>query len=245
MKKSLGAILLVALLTSLSACAGEIIGSVEGTEMEKITIGDTDYYLDNEVEYSGVFEGEYLGMVKDDRGISYRVYSMKGDAEGRCVCCRGRKKSGIYARNIWAVEMPDDFSFSLVFNVYGISSYDSASGRLVKTTDATHPEDYVTEYYMTEAELESVYRLVVEMEPETYPAEFDPVEGCSKPSRDIVLTVSCRGVTKNINCQNISLSNETNGEMGRKFMAVHDRITEILFSTDAWKALPEYERLYD
>ena len=47
---------------------------------------------------------------------------------------------------------PEDFSFALTWNCLGVSSYDSATGKLVKTTDATHPEDYVTEYRLTEQE---------------------------------------------------------------------------------------------
>ena len=37
-------------------------------------------------------------------------------------------------------ERPEDFSFSLIWGAYGTSSYDSRTGKLVKTTDATHPE---------------------------------------------------------------------------------------------------------
>lgn len=45
--------------------------------------------------------------------------------------------------------VPEDFSFALTWNCYGVSSYDSQTGKLVKTTDATNPDDYVTYYQLT------------------------------------------------------------------------------------------------
>ena len=47
-------------------------------------------------------------------------------------------------------ERPEDFSFSLIWGVYGTSSYNSRTGKLVKTTDATHPEDYVTYMHLSD-----------------------------------------------------------------------------------------------
>ena len=68
-----------------------------------------------------------------------------------CTSCR----NDVFTKN-----MPKDFSFSIKWNVFGISSYDSSTGKLVKTTDATNPEDYITTYTMSEEELEHVYNLI-------------------------------------------------------------------------------------
>ena len=57
--------------------------------------------------------------------------------------------------------IPEDFSFSLVWNCYGISSYDSQTGKLVKTTDATNPKDYITYYQLTDEDKEYIYNLLV------------------------------------------------------------------------------------
>ena len=57
--------------------------------------------------------------------------------------------------------IPEDFSFSLVWNCYGISSYDSQTGKLVKTTDATNPKDYITYYQLTDEDKEYIYNLPV------------------------------------------------------------------------------------
>ncbi len=141
---------------------------------------------------------------------------------------------------------PDDFSFSLTWNCYGISSYDSLSGKLVKTTDSTHPADYVTEYFLTEEEKEEIRALVLAMDPDAYPDEYDPMGGlASMPSRDVILTVRLAGRVKTIACRNISLGNDPKDEAAARFLALHDRIVEILTSTEVWKALPDWEFLYE
>ena len=140
--------------------------------------------------------------------------------------------------------VPEEFSFSLVWGCNGISSYDSRTGKLVKASDTDHTEDYTTTYYMSSKEIEEVYKLIEEMGPETYPDDYDPIKGHSKPSRDIILTVSYNGNTKTIKCIGIGLGDEPADEEGARFMAVHDIIVQILTSTDEWEALPEYEHLY-
>ncbi len=95
-------------------------------------------------------------------------------------------------------QMPDDFAFSLTWNCYGVSSYDSASGKLVKTTDSTHPDDYVTEYKMSREELEEIYSLLTEMDPFSYPDEYNPIKSMSTPSRTVILSVSANGRSQTI-----------------------------------------------
>ena len=63
----------------------------------------------------------------------------------------------------------EDFSFSLTWGVYGISSYDSQTGKLVKTTDATNPEDYVTYYKLTKEDKEAIYNLLTSLDVNSYP----------------------------------------------------------------------------
>ncbi len=46
--------------------------------------------------------------------------------------------AGCLGKPVKHFEVPADFSFSLTWGCYGISSYDSRTGKLVKTTDATH-----------------------------------------------------------------------------------------------------------
>ena len=60
---------------------------------------------------------------------------------------------GAYTGNTAALGSFESFSFSLVWDCYGVSSYDSETGRLIKTTDATNPEDYITHCELTEEQM--------------------------------------------------------------------------------------------
>ncbi|MBQ6430492.1 MAG: hypothetical protein IJJ99_01255 [Oscillospiraceae bacterium] len=141
---------------------------------------------------------------------------------------------------------PEDFRFSLVYGVLGDLTYDSETGVLVKQRVATHVEDYTTTYFFTEEQKEQVYNLIVAMDPASYPDEYNPIADgiASEPSYEIVLTVTYNGVTKTITCHNIAIGAEAKDEQGENFLAVIDAIREILYASDEWQALPEYEFLY-
>lgn len=138
---------------------------------------------------------------------------------------------------------PDDFSFSLVWGVYGISYYNSESGSLVKTTDATNPEDYITSLRLTSEQLDAIYQKIAELQIEKYPDKYDPFNGMmsSVPSRTIVLTCG----DKSIVCEDISLLSESDNKKGQKFLDTVNFIVNILTSTEEWQALPDYEFYYD
>lgn len=140
---------------------------------------------------------------------------------------------------------PEEFSFALTWGCYGISSYDSATGRLVKTTDTTHPADYVTEYRLTEAERQEIWELLRELDVESYPDQYDPGSGKSKPPMTLILTVRGLEGEKTIAAENISLTYESKDAKGQKFLDACRAIEELLTGTEAWQALPEYEFLYE
>lgn len=147
-----------------------------------------------------------------------------------------------------SAEMPEDFSFRLTWGVYGVSSYDSAAGRLVKTTDATHPEDYTAALQLTEDQLQQVWDAVSALDLDSYPDEYDPTPGiAAEPSETLILTVSYGAYEKTVSCQGVagvSVLSKSAGE-GRKFLAACKTIQELLTATDAWNALPDYEFYYD
>ncbi|MBO5300092.1 MAG: hypothetical protein J6B51_08490, partial [Clostridia bacterium] len=71
---------------------------------------------------------------------------------------------------------PDDFSFSLVWGVYGISYYNSESCSLVKTTDATNPEYYVSTMRLSSEDLDEIYAKISELDMDSYPEKYDPFD---------------------------------------------------------------------
>ena len=147
---------------------------------------------------------------------------------------------------IEAAPESDGFSFSLTWGCYGISSYDSATGRLVKTSDATHPEDYVTTYYLTSEKKQEIYSLITELDIEKYPDEYNPHKNAvSTPYMTLILSVKADGIEKTVTVPETALSYDADNRKGQKFLDVCKAIEDILTATDEWKALPEYEFLYD
>lgn len=151
-------------------------------------------------------------------------------------------------------EVPEDYSFSLTWGVNGISSYDSSTGKLVKTSDATRPEEYVTTYKLTEEETEEIKELFNDLNLKDYPEEYDPYNKPNAekklltcPSQDIILIVNLGDKTVEINALDIALADAEAGynKDARKFLKTVEKIIEILEATDEWKALPEYEFYYD
>lgn len=152
------------------------------------------------------------------------------------------------AKNHMPEEAPEDFSFALTWNAYGVSSYDSATGRLVKTTDVFErdPEDYVCTLWLSEEQTEEIYGVLRQLNPENYPEKYDPNPGTeSDPSMTIILTVRYGGTQRTTECRNIALSYESKNAKGRKFLTACRKIIDLIYSTDEWKALPDYEMLYD
>ena len=140
--------------------------------------------------------------------------------------------------------MPADFSFALTWNVYGVSSYDSAAGRLVKTTDATNPADYETALTLTQEELQSVYALLSGLSLEEYPDEYNPAPGQgSEPSETVILTLRANGEEKTVACRNIALNCAGGDDRGKAFLSVVREIETMLTASPQWQALPDYERL--
>lgn len=137
------------------------------------------------------------------------------------------------------------YTFSLTWDVYGISSYDSESGTLIKTNDATNPEEYKTNLKLTEQQYSAIWELISDLDIESYPDEYNPHEnGVSIPYMTLILSVKADGIYKTVTAKETILSYETNNEKGQKFLDVCEGIKNILTETDEWKALPEYEFYY-
>ena len=146
--------------------------------------------------------------------------------------------------------MPDDFSFSIVWNVFGISSYDSKTGKLVKTKDATDINKYTTYLNLTEEELNNVYRLLfVDIDITEYPDTYDPFNNSlgSDPDDTIVITATANGRTKTVTCEHIAPGtvDDCYCDEARAFWTVKDEIVDMITSSPEWEALPELEFFYD
>lgn len=139
-----------------------------------------------------------------------------------------------------------DFEFSITWGTYGYSSYDSKTGELVKSKDATNPEDYTTNLKLTEQQYSAIWKLLEGLDIESYPDEYNPHgNGVSIPYMTIVLSVKSDEFEKIITVKETIASYETNNKKGQKFLDVCKGIQDILTETNEWKSLPEYEFFYD
>lgn len=138
------------------------------------------------------------------------------------------------------------YSFSLTWGTYGYSSYDSVSKELIKSKDATNPEDYTTKLELTMEQYSEIWQLISDLDIESYPDEYNPHgNGVSVPYMSIVLSVKSKDIEKTITVAETIMSYETDNAKGQKFLDVCKGIRDILTETDEWKALPEYEFFYD
>lgn len=150
-------------------------------------------------------------------------------------------------------KVPDDFSFSIVWGCYGISSYDSKTGKLIKTKDTTNISKYTTTYKMSKEELSRIYNILFSrIDINSYPNKYDPYNApdaeirlVSMPSQTVIISVTANGRTKTVTCDEISFGVEGYDEHATEFIKAKSDIVNILTSTDEWQALPEYEVFYD
>ena len=149
---------------------------------------------------------------------------------------------------------PEDFTFSIVFGTYGISSYDSATGKLVKTNDASDVSKYTADVQLTEDQRSEVYRILFkDIDIFSYPDAYDPFNApgaefiiASEPSQTIIISVSAEGRTKTVTCSGIAYGSleDCYCEEAKAFMKAENRIVELLTSLPEWTAFPEYEHFY-
>lgn len=143
-------------------------------------------------------------------------------------------------------DIPKDFKFSLTWDCYGISSYESDTGKLVKTKDATNPNDYITTLSLNEEQKEAVRDILTTIDFDKYPAEYNPNEGLkSEPSMTLILTVRYGNTSKSILCKDIALSYESQDKDGQAFLSACESIINIIINTDEWNNLPDYEFFYE
>ncbi len=145
-------------------------------------------------------------------------------------------------------EMPREyFAFSFTWGCYGVSSYDSETGLLIKEKNATYPHKYTTNLMLTEEQLNEISALIEELDIKSYSDRYDPHNGGlhSSPSMTLVLSVKTEDYHKSVTAEDVALGfEECSNQKGRKFLSVCKRIQEIITESEEWKALPDYEFHY-
>lgn len=150
-------------------------------------------------------------------------------------------------------ELPDDFAFSIVWGTYGISSYDSRTGKLIKTKDATDVSRYTCTVQLSEDQMTEVYRILFsDIDIFEYPDSYDPfnapdaeIRVASEPNQTIIISVTANGRTKTVTCNEVAFGSTGYCEEAQAFMDAENKIVELITSLPEWAAFPEYEFFYE
>jgi hypothetical protein len=141
----------------------------------------------------------------------------------------------------------EKFTFSLTWGVGFDSSYDSKTGTLIKTDKVINrsPEEYVTTFEYPN--IESLYEKVKMFTLYRYPSTYDPYEGVTistNPKTNYKLTIDDKTIEAR-NCPIIEGYPEGLTWSGKRFLELVFEIRDTIQNSDEWKALPDYEVLYD
>ena len=141
----------------------------------------------------------------------------------------------------------EKFTFSLTWGVGFDSSYDSKTGTLIKTDKVINrsPEEYVTTFEYPN--IESLYEKVKMFALYRYPSTYDPYEGVTistNPKTNYKLTIDDKTIEAR-NCPIIEDYPEGLTWSGKRFLELVFEIRDTIQNSDEWKALPDYEVLYE
>ena len=262
MKKVTMVMLMICCMVALSACGSR----TETDYAAAIMVDDQIYYKSVQAVPAEIDDSAILGYTKyytdtfpkknGETNFNRELGMPYARVEGGMAVlynnewrlCYPKEKEILQEQTVFLPEnMPEDFEISLTWGCYGISSYDSKKGMLVKTTDATHPTDYVACYELSVEEKQQIYEIIRTLNPEDYPDVYDPQEGecMSEPSMTLVLTVKSNGTEKAISAKDIAYDFTAKNKKGQAFLTACDKIKTLLIETEEWKALPDYEFKYE
>jgi hypothetical protein len=167
------------------------------------------------------------------------IYLVAQDGSGDYIDVRTEEIDDLIYLKEHSVDVPEDFSFSLTWGTYGKSSYDSATGILVKNSRATSAEDYVTTHTLTDWEKECIYKLLMAIDWDIYPQdeEYFPSVSLSDPYRTLIITIRNGGEVTKITAH-ASKKYSYKGVNAKLFLDTCDAISDILEATAEWQALP-------
>lgn len=139
------------------------------------------------------------------------------------------------------------FSFALEWNVNGDSTYDSASGTLIKQKVATDLDEFTTTLTLSDEQVREAYEILSSLDLSKYPdgENYEPSKGMSTPCGKLVLTVRDGEESKTITANRISLDYVGKDKDAQAFLDACRKLEELIVSTPEWQSLPEFEFLYE
>lgn len=175
----------------------------------------------------------------------YYIYLVACDGSGDHIDVRTESIDDFRYLKESVVDVPEDFSFSLNWGVEGISSYDSATGKLVKDNEAYYVAEFTTDYTFKALDMEYIYILLMDLNIDKYPDEYAPNVNPISPSEKIILTVRMGNKVKTVTVEAAAFFNDYSDRDATAFFYTCNTIAGMLEATDEWKALPDYDRFFE
>ena len=143
-------------------------------------------------------------------------------------------------------QLPDDFCFSIIWNTFGISSYDSKTGELIKTTDASDPSIYKTTLNLSLEDTTNIYDKLHDLNFANYSETLSSSNFYQAiPYSTLSITVTTGKINKTLTANEVGNIEHAKNESAQLFLDTINFIVNIIESSAEWKALPDYEFLYD
>ncbi len=150
-----------------------------------------------------------------------------------------------YNHHYLIYENYSEFSFALTWNTYGVSSYDSQTGVLIKRNDVENVEECTAIYPLTEEQKRKVFEYFRTVNFDAFPDEYEPCENMSVPCITLVLTIRYGDKVKTITANCVNYDYIGKNPSAQTFLDTCKMLQEMLEGTDAWKDLPDYPYYYD
>ena len=218
----------------------------------------TFFYKEPAVKMKVIFDDDYLYVERKDGKSLYRykpnAHTLDFSHFLKSVYHFGDEEAHpIEANTNDHMELPEDFAFSIVWGTYGNSSYDSNTGILVKTKNATDVSKYTCNVQLTKEQMIEVSRILLsDIDLFKYPDSYDPFNApdakfkmMSEPNQTIIISVTANGRTKTVTCSAVAYGSSGYCKEARAFMKAENKIVELLTSLPEWAAFPEYEFFYE
>ena len=141
----------------------------------------------------------------------------------------------------------EDFYFVLTWGVGLDSSYDSRTGTLIKTKYVIErqPEEYIAIYQYPN--INEIYEMAKSINVYSYADHYYPYEGSlimTSPSVNYVFEINDKTITSN-DCPITSEIPDSVTKKGKQYLSLILTIKNTLINSDEWKAMPDFEILYD
>ncbi|MBP5155237.1 MAG: VWA domain-containing protein [Clostridia bacterium] len=196
-------------------------------------------------------------------GEIYEIKYHDGVCDGICVFdgagvllqAECTEKAAVLIETVYSQAYPgaEGFGFAIGWGIYSDSTYDSRTGRLVKSHFQPDIADYTATLVLSEEQLAAVKEILDRLDLESYPAEFTPYDDIDSTVMEqtipyetikIVMYDGPRAVS--VCCNEIALFGEkAYSEKTKAFFNAAQEITRIITASPEWQSLRELVNLHE